>query len=153
MAKPAHNKKKFEHDYIRALNNIIGVMGNGETHGGDLQKMGKKLFGPKFKGVYASNTIPKIKVGQYAIVNLDTTRGPGTHWMALAKSDKGVCAYDSFGRSVYNVLPSLQQSGNGQIIEPEKDAEQDVDEENCGQRCLAFLVIFDLYGLEGARKI
>ena len=68
----------------------------------------------------------------YAIVNLDKHDMPGSHWVAMADS----MVYDSFGRDV----------GLGETTE--RDVEQGRREDNCGQRCVAFLCVYHAYGPE-----
>ena len=106
------------------------------TYGGVLEDMCVYLFGSKFRGVYAYDKVPKALRG-YAIVNLDKRTQPGSHWVALAD---GMC-YDSFGRNV----------GLGK--QTEDDIEQERREDNCGQRCIAFLCVYHAYGPQVAYYI
>lgn len=147
-------KKKAERDYLTFLKKIEKKHGNKETNNEQLHKIGRKMFGEKFKGVYASDKIPVMKNNQYAIVNLDDSTQVGSHWVSLIKEGNKSLVYDSFGRKTYKILPKLVQSGKGGIIlETENDAEQNKIEENCGQRCLASLEIYNKYGWNGLKYI
>lgn len=73
-----------------------------------------------------------------AIVNLDSSSGPGTHWVAYSKQGKRVLYYDSFG----DLTPprEIARYLSGSSIEYNYDAEQTFDSVICGHLCLAFLI-------------
>ena len=126
------------------------------TFDSELLKAGKHFLGSDFRGVFASDRIPNLKNGESAIVNLDTHNEPGSHWTAFYKHGKLTIIYDSFGRPVKNIFKSLR-FGSGKKIDYKEsndyDAEQLVEEENCGQYSLAFLMFIKKYGVEKALKI
>jgi hypothetical protein len=68
----------------------------------------------------------------------------------LAKSGKKVIFYDSFGRPSKSILPLLK---GGNVINTEDDAEQKIQETNCGQRSCAWLLLFDRYGEKMALQV
>lgn len=141
------NKEILQHIYT-----LIGSKNT--TFGSQLEGAGKKLLGPKFKGVFPSDKIPKLNdLSKYAILNLDRSGEPGSHWIAIAKDDDDLFVYDSFGREHTKIIPNIRFSGNGKIIDTDDDAEQGVLETSCGQRCLAFLYIFEHYGRDVAKMI
>ena len=52
---------------------------------------------PKFKGVYSTDNLPKIKDGAY-VINPDEYSDIGTHWVALhVDGANNVTYFDSFG--------------------------------------------------------
>ena len=107
----------------------------------ELRKAGKHLFGRRFKGVFAADEIPRmLRSGESCILNLDKRNQPGSHWIAIVK-DKEIITYDSFGRKLTNSRHT------------ETDAEQHPIEENCGQRCIAWLCVYYEYGAECALMI
>jgi len=146
-------KDQAEQAYEQYLKQIESKYGNMETNSDELHKIGKKLFKRKFAGVFASDQIPQMRGGQYAIVNLDDSSQPGSHWVSLVKESDKMYVYDSFGRKTIKILPNLIQSGNGVVMETENDAEQKKVEENCGQRSLASLCVYDNYGYAGLKHI
>ena len=128
--------------------------GDKTTYLKELEGAGKKLLGVKFKGVYPSDKIPKLNdLSPYCILNLDSNKEPGSHWVSLAKNGKDSILYDSFGRRNTEIIPDLKFSGNGRIIDTDRDSEQKIQETNCGARCLAWLWIFDKYGANTAKMI
>jgi hypothetical protein len=151
-------EKQIELVYNKILKQIIEPLsGDGTTYLTELNGIGKKLFGVKFKGVFPSDKIPKLNdLSPYAILNLDTSKQPGSHWIAIAKyPDKNkTLLYDSFARKGSKIIKSLSYSGNGRIINSDlKDREQDVMETNCGARCLSYLVVVEKYGFDAAKLI
>ena len=103
----------------------------GITTASELEAQGKMMFGPDWRGIFASDQ--KLPSDGLYIVNTDRSNQEGTHWMGV-NADLDLL-YDSFGRSKSEVLP--QWKGR----ETDRDAEQKQKENNCGQRCLAWLLI------------
>ena len=146
--------------YNAILKRVERLIGNKTTFLSQLGNTGKQLLGDKFKGVYPSDKIPKLTLKTpYCILNLDKSNESGSHWISVTldthghtssvsgvKGARPLVVYDSFGRTNTHIIPSLSKSGNGLLIDTDKDAEQDILELNCGQRSLAFLIFFDKYG-------
>ena len=148
-------KKIAEKEYKKALKQISKIVGNKTTYSDDLEKAGKKLFRKKFLGVFSSDLIPnKIPNGYMAIVNLDNSKMSGSHWVSICKQNNNdtIWVYDSFGRNIYEILPDIYNKKR-KIRSTEKDAEQRIDETNCGARSLAFLKVFHEYGIKYAKFI
>lgn len=85
------------------------------------------------------NELPKdgpFKI-ECAIINLDDSHGPGTHWVAYKKSGNSVIYFDSFG----NLPPPkelIAYLGVGSI-KYNYDKFQTYDTVECGHLCLKFL--------------
>lgn len=141
--------------YNAILKDIIKpISGDNTTYLSEILGIGKKLLGVKFKGVYPSDKIPKLNdLSPYAVLNLDTSKEKGSHWVAIAKKNNNTYLYDSFGRRDTQIIPNLQFSGNGKIINTDDDAEQKITQYDCGARCLCFLVFFDKWGADNAMLI
>ena len=150
-----NKKKDAEILYNKILNEIIEPLtGDKTTYLDELNGVGKKILGVKFKGVFPSDKIPKLHdLTPYCILNLDKSTESGSHWVALAKDGTNSILYDSFGRDDKKIIPNLSYSGNGRILNTDKDAEQGILETNCGARCLAWLVFFDNWGAKSAMLI
>jgi hypothetical protein len=99
------------------------------TNEDQLNHAGKQAFGNKFNGVFAANE--KFPLRGYSIINTLPRNTPGEHWLAICNG----YLYDSFGRDRSN------------------DPEQKIEESNCGQRCLAFIEVYDRFGLDTALLI
>ena len=148
------NEKDCMKKYNTILKQIEKYTGNSTTYSDNLNAVGKRLLGVKFKGVYPSDKIPKLNdKSPYCIVNVDNSHKSGSHWMALVKSSNHCILYDSFGRRNTMIIPSLRFSGNGKIIDTDRDVEQKIKEENCGARAIGFLVFYDTFGEKNAMKI
>lgn len=93
-----------------------------------------------FRGVFCRDTLPKSgpKMTEMAVVNLDLSTNPGTHWVAYSKRGKRVTYFDSFG----NLPPplELQRYFKGCTIVHNYSRCQNFDEVNCGHLCLEFLI-------------
>ncbi len=137
--------------YNRILNDfLIPKLGSEATFGSDLRRIGQQMFPNKFSGVFARDRIPEHII--YAIVNLDKHDEKGSHWIALVDIGDKTIIYDSFGRDTKKILPNLEDRGDT-IIETDRDAEQQINENDCGPRSLAFLFIFDNFGKDIALLI
>lgn len=106
------------------------ALGSTTTREDELRRAGRALFGQKFNGVFAADERFPESTG-YSIVNTKARRTGGEHWLAFANG----LMYDSFGRD---------KSG---------DAEQHVAQKDCGQRCLAWLCVYDELGPESAAAV
>ena len=133
------------------------------THTGELNKIGKALFGEQYLGTFPQDKLPHQmynKAGSnFAIANVDTALDSmgnpmsGTHWVALAgiPNSSKVMIFDSFGRASKKLLPII--SSSGKIIDTEYDAEQKIVQDSCGQFSMAWLDFFRKYGHAAAKYI
>ena len=80
---------------------------------------------------------------------MNTQHSPGEHWVAVHKGKTKTLFYDSFGRDPEELFPNISKK----ITSTEQDAEQRVEQTDCGQRCLAFLLICSIYGEEIAQMV
>ena len=123
-----------EHKYRRNLDYVEQHIGhNKETWNYELEKFMNDLGDKSFKGVkqFHVNELKKFKIGDCGIENT------GGHWIALMKIGKEqFLMYDSFGRKCDELRKNCKN-----IIDTEYDAEQRIDEMNCGQRCCAWLML------------
>ena len=133
---------------------IYPIVGKKTTNGGDLENVCKMFLGNKFNGVYPSDMIPRLtNHKKYAILNLDDSTQGGSHWVAIAKMKNNVMLFDSYGRKGAKIIPYLGKSGNGTVINVDEDADQKINEKNCGARCIAWLLLYDLWGSKMARLL
>jgi len=147
-------EKKAHSDYNKILVEVKKHLGNKTTYGHTLQHEAIRNLGYRFKGVFASDKIPKLnKLRSFAILNLDNSNQPGSHWIAIALHKKDLIVYDSFGRNHIDIIPNLKQEFRGRVKNTDLDPEQKKSEYNCGQRSLAWLIFFQKYGAEKAMLI
>ena len=146
-------EKKIHRLYDHALKRMEEQLGSGVTYGGDLDRVGKQYLCKKFAGVYPADMLPMLsKKCPYAILNLDNSNEPGSHWIAVKYMGRERClVYDSFGRKTQRIIPSLAERYT--TVDADDDAEQENREDNCGSRSLAFLIIDDVFGTAVSRKI
>jgi hypothetical protein len=125
--------------YFQLLQHIENLLGTDEADTDELERVGWLLWPQKFNGVFAKDESFNSENG-YAIVNTDPISKSGEHWLAVADGK----LYDSFARKDATQLidrPNLEVSGDPY-------PEQQVQEKNCGQRCLAWLATYDTVGPE-----
>lgn len=101
-------------------------------------QFGKKHLS-NFRGVFMRDSLPQSppKRTECAVVNLDSTTGPGTHWVAYYKHGNSVHYFDPFG----NLRPpnELLDYFRKYRIFYNHDVYQNYDDINCGHLCLEFL--------------
>ncbi len=148
------DEKTAHREYNKILKSVKKRVGGKTTYLGQLDRAGKDIFGSRFHGVYPSDKIPKLTDRKpYAILNLDRSDEPGSHWIALAKVGTNSIVYDSFGRHHTKIIPSLLYSGNGKLISTDDDQEQHIMATDCGARSLGFLQFLDKHGAQNSLLI
>lgn len=113
----------------------------------DLIKYAKKFKIYNFRGVFMRDEIIG-KTGNFrprrpyknecAIINLDSSRGEGSHWTAYVKRGVRVVYFDSFGD-----LPpprELQEYLRDCVIQYNHKQIQNYNTVNCGHLCIKFLL-------------
>ena len=98
-----------------------------------------------FKGVISRNEIPKKGKnipGQCFIINLDDTKGPGTHWVAVKITANFINYFDSFGMQPPQELINLCYTFN-KLSKYESNQFQDLSSVLCGYCCFYFLKEFE----------
>ena len=92
--------------------------------------------------------------GKHAIINSDNREG--IHWVASYQRGKTIYIFDSFGRPTKTLLPEFYKravDAGFKIIDTEYDAEQLDHQQDCGIRCLAWIIICKHQGIRNALKI
>lgn len=143
------NEVKACRHYRKFLRVAVKALSNKTTFGIQLQKYGRKIFGLKFHGVYMSDQIPRnlSRHRPYAIVNLDKSTGPGSHWIAVAyRGAKKLWVYDSFG-DLNKPPPQIKRLYPRSVL-TDPDAEQSILETNCGARAMAWLMVVECFPRE-----
>lgn len=102
--------------------------------------MKNRLENYGYLGTFGRSDAPKhTKPGDCFIFNIEDH--PGEHWLAYihSKDTKHIYIYDSFGRAnkTFHLPKSYKQS--------EKTPEQGIEEQNCGARCVSWLMTCDKY--------
>lgn len=107
----------------------------------ELKRVAKKLKIPHFRGVFMRDQLINMKPeeNECAIINLDSSKGSGTHWVAYSKRGSRTLYYNSFG----DVAPPSELTrylGGSSLIEYNFSAEQAYGTVICGHLCLSFLI-------------
>jgi hypothetical protein len=135
--------------YDRLLKDVVyPMLGQKVTYSNDLHDVGEQLLGKDFVGVYPSDQIPRLKNKQCCILNLDKAHEAGSHWISVYRVGKTNLTYDSFGRKSSKIIPSLKN-----VVDADYDIEQMIEEEDCGARSIAFLLVCKFWSPELAKLI
>jgi hypothetical protein len=149
------SEKECEEKYNKILSKVEKGLGhNGITNQYELQEYCDKNI-PNFTTVSGYDMMSKLKNKQSAIINLDNSKGPGTHWVATIRDGRDLVCYDSFARPTKGkngILSKLKTNGL-KVKDTDYDIEQNELETNCGQRCVSFLLFCQKFGVENALKI
>lgn len=105
----------------------------------ELIKYAKKFKIPHFRGVFMRNELSLMtpRRNETGIINLDSSSGNGTHWVAYSKKNNRVLYSDSFG---LRPPPEVVQYFKGHNLLYSNDQIQEFDSSNCGKLCLLFLI-------------
>ena len=110
----------------------------------DILEYAKQLEIPYFKGVFMRDTLPKKpnKI-ECAIVNLNTSKQTGSHWVSYYKNGFQRIYFDSFGQitpiEIQNYLKSPKERGGIAVIQRNTDIVQPFNSTICGHLCLFVL--------------
>lgn len=111
----------------------------------DLERSAIRI--PHFIGVFMLDQLPRYpRRFETAIVNLDSSKGRGTHWVAYAKKNDTVYYFDSFGNlkppkqllRYFESIRSIEESIK-KDIKYNYDSVQNFNTVICGHLCLQFL--------------
>ena len=144
--------EKVFNDNLKIAHDILG---KSVTLTSQLDKAGKTFFKNRYIGTFAADEIPDNFICddnyQYMIVNNETRDHGGEHWVAVANTSGVLHVFDSFGRPTKDLIPSLYAMGT--VKDSDYDKDQKETQEDCGSRCIAWLMLFDKYGAENALLI
>lgn len=113
-------------------------------HGYDFVEYFKKIpiVNHYYKSVYSIDEIPNtLKVRQFIICNLSKKSEPGTHWIAIVRSDKKIYeVFNSLGyENLDTLLPYMRLKIKADVVFNE-EAFQLSDSTTCGLFCIYFIV-------------
>jgi hypothetical protein len=91
---------------------------------------------PHFRGVFCRDELPhKANANEYGIINLDDSRGMGTHWCCWFKRGREKYYFDSYGLQPPNEIVQYLKTG---ILCP-TDRIQPDGTSICGHLCIYVL--------------
>lgn len=104
----------------------------------DLIKYAKMLKIRNFRGVFMRDELPRSgpRRTECAIVNLDNSKGVGTHWCSYIKRGNNVLYYDSFGLRPF---PELMTYLKVAKVQYSHNKFQKFNTTNCGNLALQFI--------------
>ena len=103
----------------------------------------KQLNIPNFRGVFMRDTLPKTPhENECGIVNFNTIKEPGSHWVCYYKKGKERIYFDSFGQiSLHELQNYLKEASekNKQVLQRNTEIVQKPNTKICGHLCLFVL--------------
>ena len=112
----------------------------------DILRYASEMCIPYFRGVYMIDTLPKsgILERECGVVNLDSYKGSGTHWVSYYRQGGASIYFDSFGQvtpiEIQKYLKTKREfSKNIAVIQRNTDIVQHINTTNCGHLCLFVL--------------
>jgi hypothetical protein len=111
----------------------------------DILKIAKHLEIPNFKGVFTRDQLPeKIGNRESGIVNFNTSKEPGSHWVAYFRDGSKKIYFDSFGQVIPTEIQKYLKTkdeyrNNLPVIERNTDVVQEPNTVICGHLCLYVL--------------
>jgi hypothetical protein len=147
--------KTLINEFNDNLKIIYKLLNNrGTTNNIELSRLCQELFGTKFHGVYPSDRIPKLDIHRkYCILNLDKSTETGSHWVGCILDNDIIYIFDTYNRSVKQILPAIYKFKNNTIRKGEKHVLEKDTGTDCGERCIAWLLLVDKYGIDIAKNI
>ncbi len=153
-------EKDVEKEFRYLVKKYNKTLGSNGTWGDALNQLGISTYGKKkWCGIYDQKNMPwrKIKNSKclYGILNNDYV-GEGEHWLAFYVKDKQFYIWDSYGRSMKEIVPVLEKKLKSQRIRyksNDRDRNQTDTQKDCGSRCFAWLEIVDNMGIRKAMKV
>ena len=96
-----------------------------------------------YLGCFPRDYIPEnIKPNECLIFNNLNSNSQGEHWIAMVGTKTKPLIYDSFGRD------NSEFGFDNTYIQSNRNVEQSILDMNCGYRCMVWLCLCDLYGIE-----
>lgn len=130
--------KKIGGAFSDKAHKMMGSLPKMSLSNSDLINLAKKHKIPHFRGVFVRDNLPsKPWLRERVILNLDSIKGKGTHWVCYIKNGNYVKFFDSAG----------DKGPPSELVKYLKDCRisfiskryQDPDTNICGQLCLLFL--------------
>lgn len=135
-------KYQILNDFDECLIRIEDIIGDKVTTNTTLYKLGKLLFGERFKNVYTSDDFIRLTNNQCCIVNTDSSKQAGSHWIGVYKYRDHYYTFDSFARDIHTLSRYFKFK---KWVNVEHIRRESYKESNCGQLSLNWLLIFDRY--------
>ena len=111
----------------------------------DILKIAKYLKITNFKGVFTRDQLPeKIGNRESGIVNFNTSKEPGSHWVAYFRDGSKKIYFDSFGQVIPTEIQKYlktkeEYQNNLPVIQRNTDIVQEPNTVICGHLCLYVL--------------
>lgn len=147
-------EKEVEEVFKNYKKELIKKLGRKALWNNDIDKVCSELFGKQFVGCFPQDKI-HMKSG-FQVLNVDTSKEKGSHWVAIFITSRTCYVYDSFARPTPKLLKHLTKKLNEKKIKFKDSDRSDAEQrggEICGQLCVAWLYCVHKLGIKNALKI
>ncbi len=144
--------KEINNQLLDKIESVMGV--NREYDSDELTAMCNKTMKKEFNSVCSWSEYVPNKAKPYSIVNTDNTTGE--HWIACYFLGKTVYAYDSFARTMRNLMKDFIdriKSMGFKIVFCNKKVDQQETQINCGLRAFLWIYLTSIYGIRQTKNI
>ena len=151
------NKAKATDMYNKLVDALESHYDNETKTNIDLVNIGKEVFEPLGDNVMRNADYDFEDMhGEYSIVNTDN--GSGIHWTSVYQEHDKVYVFDTFGRDIKKLMPQFAKRAKVEgynIIKSNKkyEYEQEVKQNDCGLRSLAWLILAQSKGIKTASLV
>ena len=146
------NKQNITSMYNKLVSALTSFYNCNSKTNTELIQIAKSIFKPLGNNVmrnadYSFNNMD----GKYSIVNTDN--GVGEHWVSVYQERNNVFVFDTFGRKINILMPEFEKRAriNGYIVynaNKKYEREQKEEQNDCGLRCLAWLILTHSKGIK-----
>lgn len=149
-------KKIVKKQFLKYKKLLIQSLGNKAMDNITINRVCSKMFKNKWSGCHSVDDVPLKKYDDihYMIVNTDTKKQSGHHWVAVLIKQHKCYIWDSYARNINKILKILTyklRNKNFHVIDCNFDGSNQYSKsEVCGQLCIAWLLTYDEFGAEKA---
>lgn len=134
--------------FLKEKNRLIRKLGRNALSNHQLNEICKDM--PKYRGCFMQDELKEYKNGYY-ILNTDTKKNTGIHWISVYTTPKTAYIFDSYGRDTHKITPILKktiEASGRKIIESDKDQDQKGYSQLCGHLCVSWLLCCQKFGIK-----
>ncbi len=151
------NKQNITSMYNKLVSALTSFYNCNSKTNTELIQIAKSIFKPLRNNVMRNADYDFSKMSNhYSIVNTDN--GAGVHWVGVYQERNNVYVFDTFGRKINILMPDFVKRArtNGfNVYNANKKYEREQKEEqnDCGLRCLAWLILTHSKGINVTKII
>ena len=146
------NKQNITSMYNKLVSALTSFYNCNSKTNTELIQIAKSIFKPLGNNVMRNADYDFTRMdGKYSIINTDN--GVGEHWVSVYQERNNVFVFDTFGRKINILMPEFEKRARttGYIVynaNKKYEREQKEEQNDCGLRCLAWLILTHSKGIK-----